>query len=157
MINNFLFFKQRKKCNRNNEIDGAKKYRYNIGVGLDANLLLCLNNGFADQIWSILIIIWIIGNLDIFPFDLMEWYFQYQRTDSDTENYLSLCCQTHDAADKKNPIKWTWVLKVSTDIFTSIKARPIKLVCDNVRIMPCLDFHATYIIGYIYAWIIEYF
>ena len=45
--------------------------------------------------------------------------------DSDTENYRSLWCQTHDVADKKN--KWARVLKVSTDIFTSIKARPIRL------------------------------
>jgi hypothetical protein len=33
----------------------------------------------------------------------MKWYFQYQRTDSDAENYRSLWRQTHDAADKKKP------------------------------------------------------
>jgi hypothetical protein len=28
-----------------------KKYMYNIGVGLDVSLLLCLNNGFADLVY----------------------------------------------------------------------------------------------------------
>jgi hypothetical protein len=37
------------------ELDGDKKYMYNIGVELDASLLLCLNNGL--QFWSILAII----------------------------------------------------------------------------------------------------
>ena len=46
------------------ELDGDKKYMYNIGVELDASLLLCLNNGL--QFWSILAIIWIIGKLHIF-------------------------------------------------------------------------------------------
>jgi hypothetical protein len=33
------------------ELDGDKTYMYNIGVGLDASLLLCLNYGFADLVY----------------------------------------------------------------------------------------------------------
>ena len=33
------------------ELNGDEKYMYNIGVGLEASLLLCLNNGFAEFIY----------------------------------------------------------------------------------------------------------
>lgn len=31
--------------------ENGVSYMYNIGVGLDASLLLCLNNGFADLVY----------------------------------------------------------------------------------------------------------
>jgi hypothetical protein len=44
----------------------------------------------------------IIHNLDIFSFDFIEWYCQFQQTDFDTTNYLSVCHQTHDNITDKN-------------------------------------------------------
>ena len=50
MINNFKFFRQ-KKYVIETWVRCDKKYMYNIGVGLDASLLFCLNNGFADLVY----------------------------------------------------------------------------------------------------------
>jgi hypothetical protein len=45
----------------------------------------------------------VIGNVDILPFDLTEWYCQYQQPDSDTEIYWSLWLQIHyDVTDENN-------------------------------------------------------
>jgi hypothetical protein len=45
----------------------------------------------------------VIGNVDILPFDLTEWYCQYQQPDSDTEIYRSLWLQIHyDVTDENN-------------------------------------------------------
>jgi hypothetical protein len=44
-----------------------------------------------------------ISYLDMFFFDLTEWYCQHQWTDSDTKNYRSVWRQTHyDDTDKNN-------------------------------------------------------
>jgi len=45
----------------------------------------------------------VIGNVNILPFDLTEWYCQYQRPDSDTEIYRSPWLQIHyDITDENN-------------------------------------------------------
>ena len=64
------------------------------------------------------VIIKFIGNLDIFLFDLTDWYCQYQLNDTNTGKYQSVW----RLIPKKKPI--TFVLKVLTDIIT---ARPIGL------------------------------
>ena len=79
-----------------------------------------------------------IGNLDIFIFDLNEWYCQFQWNDSDIEIYLSVWCQIHYDITDKTIMS---VLNVIIYIIICVTARPIWLyltrcdTSDNV----CLD------------------
>ena len=41
-----------------------------------------------------------------FSFDLTEWYFQYQQTYHDSDNYRSVWRQIHDVSDKNNNISF---------------------------------------------------
>jgi hypothetical protein len=73
-----------------------------------------------------------IGNLG---FELKEWYFQCQQTDSDTENYLSLAVKDFIALPI-NTIKFD--LKVFAYIITSIAAQPTKFTTSSDNV--CLHF-----------------
>ena len=96
--------------------------------------MLCMNNLSQKKILAFISIFWLISMSDIFSINELTQILdiicqcdiknQYQRTDSDTGNYLSVWHQTSVSTN------WLWYWKLSVNVTSNISINELTLILE---------------------------